>query len=199
MLIGVLALQGAFQKHIEAITSLGSVAREIRRPKDLQECDGLIIPGGESTVISKQLRFSGLLEAIIHFAREKPIFGTCAGLIVMSTTEFPKHLGITNLNLLDIEVERNAYGRQTESFCEEVSCFNQKFPAFFIRAPQIKNINSSQIEVLATYRGQPIFVKQGRHLGASFHPELTSNLLIHSYFLDSIQQVKKNNHYSNSL
>lgn len=191
IVIGVLSLQGDFAKHIEMLLGLGVTVKEVRTSKDLEECDGLIIPGGESTVIMRQLNFIGMREKLVHFANYKPVFGTCAGLILMS-----QHIQDSNMNplqILSVNVERNAFGRQIESFQVPVELHLEVnevkiFPAFFIRAPRIRTVNPS-IEILATYQGEPVLVRQGLHLGATFHPELTADSIIHRYFLDIVKVV----------
>lgn len=186
MKIGVLALQGAFEKHLKALQALGVDACEVKNPSDLTSLDALIIPGGESTVMTRLFEVHHLKEAIEVFAKEKPLFGTCAGLILMAKDAHSS--SVSSLGLLDIEVDRNAYGRQSESFCKpiDVSFLKEPFPAIFIRAPQISKILSDKVEVLAYFDSKPVLVKQGKHLGACFHPELTDNLSIHRYFLDSL-------------
>ncbi len=193
MRIGVLALQGDFAKHIEVLRSLGVEVQEVRKPEDLINCEGLIIPGGESTVIMRQLDRIGLRDALVKFAAQKPLFGTCAGLILMS-----KHVegsSVQPLELLNITIERNAFGRQVESFQAFVSLefspeHSKTFPAFFIRAPRIRQYEKS-VQVLATFEGEPILVRQGHHLGASFHPELTADPQVHQYFIEMIRQKQK--------
>jgi 5'-phosphate synthase pdxT subunit len=186
MIVGILALQGAFERHVKAIESLGAKAKLVKSPKDLEDLDGLIIPGGESTVMSFFLKENNFQEAIKNFAKDRPVFGTCAGLILMAkNANCPS---IASLDLLDIEVNRNAYGRQIESFSKEIPIkfIKDPFLAVFIRAPQITKLLSDKVEVLASIDSIPILVKQGKNLGASFHPELTNNLSIHRYFLDSL-------------
>lgn len=186
--VGVLALQGDFAKHIEMIRSIGARAKEVRKAEDLDECDGLIIPGGESTVMLRQMDFMQIKEALAAFAKEKPVFGTCAGLILMSK-EIQKSK-MEPFKLLDVVVERNAFGRQIESFVApiEVQISPQHvkvLQAYFIRAPRIRAV-SPDVQVLATYKGEPVLVRQGHYLGASFHPELTTEPAIHQYFLDML-------------
>jgi 5'-phosphate synthase pdxT subunit len=193
VVIGVLALQGDFTKHIEVLYSLGVEVKEVRKPTDLEGCEGLIIPGGESTVMVRQIDFIKLRDPLKQFAGQKPVFGTCAGLILMSKNI--KNDSLKTLDLLDILVERNAFGRQIESFQVPIELRLSPeslhlFEAFFIRAPRIR-ANDPKVEILATYKDEPVLVKQGHHLGASFHPELTSDPLIHTYFLD---YVRKNRH-----
>jgi 5'-phosphate synthase pdxT subunit len=191
MRIGILALQGDFSKHAEVIRSLGEEVQEVRKPQDLLKCDGLIIPGGESTVIVRLIDFIGLREPLIEFAKQKPLFGTCAGLILMSKQT--KTLPFKSLDLLNIEIDRNAFGRQIESFQTLISLNldpNQKtFPAIFIRAPRIRAC-SDNVEILGTLEKEPVLIRQGHHLGATFHPELTSNPLIHQYFIQLVKDAK---------
>ena len=196
MRIGVLALQGDFAKHVEVLLSLGIQVQEVRKPQDLENCQGLIIPGGESTVMLRQLDFINMRKKLLTFARQKPLFGTCAGLILMSqeVESFP----LTPLQLLDITVERNAFGRQIESFqafisLELTSGHSKVFSAFFIRAPRIRRWGKD-VKILALLEGEPILVQQGLHLGASFHPELTGDPHIHQYFIEMIRQKEKESH-----
>ena len=184
-IVGVLALQGAFKKHAEMLQKLGVTVVEVRKPADLSKCDALIIPGGESTTIFKQIRFIELAEPLREFAKSNPVFGTCAGLILISQ----EIIGDTMqpFHLLDVSVERNAFGRQAESFHTEIDLQlkpGQHLPcqAVFIRAPRIRHVGD-KVRVLAEYQGEPVLVQQGHHLGATFHPELTDNQTIHEYFL----------------
>lgn len=189
MRIGVLALQGDFAKHAEVLRSLGVEVQEVRKPQDLLLCDGLIIPGGESTVMLRQIDFIGLREPLLKFAKTKPLFGTCAGLILMSKNIQSSHL--KPLHCLDIELERNAYGRQIESFHASVVLnlhgHSTLFPAYFIRAPRIRSCGED-VEILARLEGEPVLVRQGHHLGSSFHPELTSDPIVHQYFIDLVKK-----------
>lgn len=189
MRIGVLALQGDFAKHVERIRALGEEAKEVRKPEDLLDCDGLILPGGESTVMMRQMDFIRLREPLLAFARQKPVFGTCAGVILMSKSI--RQAPFSPLELLDITVERNAFGRQIESFrtfltIERSPEHTQVIPAFFIRAPRIRQCEEG-VQVLATFEGEPVLVQQGHHLGATFHPELTDSPFIHRYFIEMIK------------
>ena len=198
--IGVLALQGDFNQHGEVLRSLGVSVQEVRKPKDLECCRGLIIPGGESTAMLKQIEFIQMRDPLLAFAKERPLFGTCAGLILMSRNirsslsqslqKVQPSQPLPPLELLDIEVERNAFGRQADSF--QTSVFlellpgdRQQFPAIFIRAPRIREWGD-KVEVLASFNDEPILVRQGNHLGASFHPELTSNSYVHQFFVEVI-------------
>lgn len=188
LVIGVLALQGAFAKHADMLRSLGVTPIEVRKPADLAVCDALIVPGGESTTMMKQMQFIGFSEPFRSFAKHKPVFGTCAGLILMSHDIIADDM--QPFNLLDISVERNAFGRQAESFHTEVDFSQkkpldkkvQKIPAIFIRAPRIRR-TGSEVQILASYQNEPVLVQQGRHLGATFHPELTLDATVHAHFL----------------
>lgn len=176
--IGILALQGAFAKHQQILKTLDVCAKLITKPIHLKACDGLIIPGGESTTISRALDFSKMREAIVDFAEEKPIFGTCAGLILMAKNYF---------GFLDIDVNRNGFGRQYESFSANVTLNFTKnpFKAVFIRAPRIQSVGK-EVEIIATHNDEPVLVKQNNFLAATFHPELTFDTVIHEFFLTMI-------------
>lgn len=184
MKIGVLALQGAFREHIRMLQALGAEAVEIRLPAELDEADGLVIPGGESTTMRKLMADFGLVGPLREFAASgKPLFGTCAGLIVMADRVGGRRQEL--LNLIDIDVERNAYGRQIDS--READIFGEAlgpepFHAVFIRAPQILGIGPG-VEPLAHYRGQVVLARQKNILVATFHPELTDDSRIHELFL----------------
>ena len=183
MTIGVLALQGDFEKHLETLSRLGVVGRKVKVPCDLIGCTALIIPGGESTTIFRQIAFINLREPLLEFAKKHAIFGTCAGLILMSKNivDSPTQ----PFGILDISIQRNAFGSQVDSFIAPIRV-NIDPPTicdgFFIRAPKIVAVEPS-VQVLATLDNEPVFVRQGRHLGACFHPELTSDPAIHNYFI----------------
>lgn len=181
-------MQGAFAKHLEMVRALGAKAIPVRQPAELERCDALIIPGGESTTMLRQIDTNGLRQPLLQFAASKPIFGTCAGLILMSKEDVGKT--VNPLGIMDMTVERNAYGRQLESFSAEIKIqlkprIFKLFPCQFIRAPVIKRLDQT-ISVLAAYRDEPVLVQQGRHLCSSFHPELTRDNTIHHYFLSQI-------------
>lgn len=187
MLIGVLALQGAFREHEKALSACGEdvETRQIRLPEHLEGIDGLVIPGGESTTMGKLMIRYDLLEPIRELGqRGLPIFGTCAGLIMLSRdingSEQPR------LGLMDTLVERNAFGRQVDSFEADlpVECLGpESFRAVFIRAPYIMKVGPG-VEVLARYEEKIVFARQGKFLAAAFHPELTGDLRVHRYFLE---------------
>jgi 5'-phosphate synthase pdxT subunit len=188
MRIGVLASQGAFIEHIAALRRLKVEALPIRLPAELSGLDGLIIPGGESTSISKLMASSNLAEEIKRLAQKGlPIFGTCAGMIVLSTPNSDRD--VEPLGLMGITVKRNAFGRQVDSFETEldIPALGEKpFPAVFIRAPLIERANSN-VEILARLAdGTIVAAHQGKLLVSAFHPELTDDLRFHQYFLDIV-------------
>lgn len=219
--VGVLALQGDFEAHRKALEHAGANVAEVRTAAQLDAIDGLIIPGGESTTMLKVLEYEGMFEPLRQFGLEKPIFGTCAGAILIARS-------VTNpvqasLNLMDIEVERNAYGRQMDSrvvklpapqwsdapsycgasfslaregstlnggapassFSSAVPPLDGKIEAVFIRAPIIRKTGPG-VKVLASYLDLPVFAEEGRHLVATFHPELTSDSRVHRYFVEKL-------------
>ena len=189
--VGVLSLQGDFAAHGAALERAGADAVFVRDGEQLRDLDGLIIPGGESTTMLKLLRYDGLMEPLSEFGREKPIFGTCAGAILLAKDV--SNPAQESLGLMDIGVERNAYGRQIDSRVTEIDPepeFQQrtgpgKLEAVFIRAPIIRRV-SSGATVLARYNGDPVLVEQGRHLVATFHPELTGDARVHTFFLEKL-------------
>jgi 5'-phosphate synthase pdxT subunit len=188
MRIGVLASQGAFVEHIAALRQLKVEALPVRLAPQLVGLDGLVIPGGESTAITKLMLSSNLTEEIKKLARKGlPIFGTCAGMIVLSTPNSDRD--VEPLGLMDIIVKRNAFGRQVDSFETELSIpvlGKKPFPAVFIRAPLIERANSN-VEILARLAdGTIVAARQGNLLVSAFHPELTDDLRFHRYFLDIV-------------
>lgn len=186
MKIGVLALQGDFAEHLTALRKLKVEAREVRMPEDLKGLDGLIIPGGESTTMSLLLDRFDLREPLKKF--KGPVWGTCAGAILIGKGRDPK---VKNLELINIEVERNAYGRQVDSFEAgfEVKGAGE-IRGVFIRAPKITKAGGG-VSVLGEFEGMPVFVRQGRYLAGTFHPELTENLGLHRYFLSLVGEEKE--------
>jgi 5'-phosphate synthase pdxT subunit len=186
----VLSLQGDFAAHGEALERAGAEPVFVRDPEQLSDIDGLVIPGGESTTMLKLLRFDNMFEPLAEFGRKKPIFGTCAGAILMANqVSNPEQ----SLSLMDIGIERNAYGRQIDSRVTEIdpeSEFRErtapgKLEAVFIRAPIIRRVGGPA-KVLARYKGDPVLVEQGPHLVATFHPELTADSRIHRLFLEKL-------------
>jgi 5'-phosphate synthase pdxT subunit len=189
MIIGVLALQGAFAEHIQRLKQLGTETRIVRLPHDLSDLDGLIIPGGESTTIGKLLELYDLMAPVQHFALEKPVWGTCAGMILMA-----KDIGAQQpiLGVMDIVVERNAFGRQIDSFITKLIVpdiqdgVSKPFPAVFIRAPKIVEAKGTAKIIAKLENNTPVAVRQGKLLATAFHPELTDDLRFHEYFLSFI-------------
>jgi len=183
-LVGILGLQGAFEKHRRNVQALGVSACIVRHPDELTACTHLIIPGGESTTIQKLLNFNNLREPVIAFGKSHPVWGTCAGMILLAR-EVDDHRQ-TPLNLIDIAVKRNAYGRQIESFTTPMDLpfldNAEPFHAVFIRAP-IMEQSGPGVEALASVNGHTVMAREGRILVTSFHPELTDDLRLHEYFL----------------
>ena len=183
--IGVLALQGDFEAHEKALARAGAEPIQVRSAADLQQVDGLIIPGGESTTMLKLLEQEKLLEPLREFGREHSIFGTCAGAILLASgVSSPPQ---PSLGLMDIDVERNAYGRQLDSRIARLQPEGSgaELEAVFIRAPKIRRVGVGA-KVLAQYEGDPVLVEQGKHLVATFHPELTDDPRVHLMFLSKI-------------
>jgi 5'-phosphate synthase pdxT subunit len=179
MRIGVLALQGNFREHAAMLRRLGAEPVEVRKPEQLDGLDGLVIPGGESTTFMRLMRLYGLEDAIRRF--EQPVLGTCAGLIVLDRD----HLG-----LVDVEVARNAYGRQVFSFEADLDLAGKEKPlrGVFIRAPRVQRAGE-EVEVLGELDGEAVLLRQGRFLVATFHPELTDDTRVHELFLDSVREA----------
>jgi 5'-phosphate synthase pdxT subunit len=182
--IGILAIQGDFERHALTITKLGHQAIEVRTKEELDQTTALIIPGGESTTFLTLFNEFKLGDSIIQYAKSKPIMGTCAGLIILAKRA--DQLSYKTLDLIDIIVERNAYGRQRESFIEDIDLLlngkERKYPGVFIRAPRINHVGNG-VKILARHKNEPVLVSQNKILVATFHPELTENTDIHGYFI----------------
>jgi pyridoxal 5'-phosphate synthase pdxT subunit len=178
MKIGVLAVQGNFREHGAMLRRLGADVVEVRKPEELEGLDGLVVPGGESTTFMRLMKLYGLDEAIRAF--EAPILGTCAGMIVLDRN----HLG-----LVDVEVDRNAYGRQVASFEADLWLAGEAsaLRGVFIRAPRVRA--TGDVEILAEHEGEPVLVRDGRVLVASFHPELTEDTRVHQMFLNGVREA----------
>ena len=178
MKIGVLAVQGNFREHAAMLRRLGAEVVEVRTPAELAALDGLVVPGGESTTFMRLMRLYGLDEAIRRFPA--PVLGTCAGMIVLDR----EHLG-----LVDLEVARNAYGRQVASFEADLDVEGEGEPlrGVFIRAPRVRDVGPD-VEVLAELDGEPVLLRDGRFLVASFHPELTDDTRVHQRFLELVRE-----------
>ena len=183
---GILALQGDFEAHRKAIQRAGGHAIEVRTLADLEQCDGLIIPGGESTTMLKLLDEEGLTEPLRRFSEHKPLYGSCAGAILLAREV--THPAQPSLGLMDLTVERNAYGRQIDSRIASILMPDGgNLEAVFIRAPIIRRLGPGS-SVLAQYNGDPVWVEQGRNMVTTFHPELTGDSRVHRRFLDKLLQ-----------
>jgi len=195
-MIGVLALQGDYEKHIHILDLLKIQNMEIRYSRELDMIQGLVIPGGESTTITDLMGRNGFYEPIRNFAKNYPILGTCAGLIMMASSVPGSR--VEPLGILDIEVDRNAYGRQVHSFTDQLPVqLNGRatqIPSTFIRAPKITKI-AAGVEVISKYRGNPVAVKQDHHLGLSFHPELDNVTLFHEFIFKKQLMDKPTPHH----
>jgi len=187
--VGVLALQGAFREHRQVLEQLGCDVVEVRKTSDLEGIHGLIIPGGESTTIGKLLMIYGIGEDIKELsAKDLPIFGTCAGMILLSKTIVDSDQ--YSLNLMDTVVERNAFGRQVASFETDLlvpALGANSLRAVFIRAPYLREV-APNVGILAEYEGKIVFARQGNLLASAFHPELTPDQRVHKYFLNMIDE-----------
>ena len=179
MKIGVLAVQGNFREHAAMLRQLGADVVEVRKPEQLADVDGLVIPGGESTAIGRLVRLYGIEEALRRF--DRPVFGTCAGMILLDR----EHLG-----LVDVDVHRNAYGRQVASFEADLDLVRGAAPlrGVFIRAPRVE-ATGPDVEILAELDGAPVLIRQGPYLLATFHPELTDDTRVHELFLESVKEA----------
>jgi 5'-phosphate synthase pdxT subunit len=190
--VGVLALQGDFAEHIASLRRLGVEALAVRLPRDLESLDGLIIPGGESSAIGRLMSSYGFVETLMELSQDGfPIFGTCAGMILLAEGVFDLS-GVATIGAMGVKVRRNAFGRQVDSYetCLPVPALGEvPFPAVFIRAPIIVEAEPG-VEILASLPdGTPVSAKQGNLLVSAFHPELTSDLRFHAYFLDIVSRV----------
>lgn len=184
--IGVLALQGAFDVHAKRLAELGATTRLVRKPEDLADLDALVIPGGESTTFLKHLERAGFYDALDSFVQTKPVFGTCAGCILLAreVTNPPQ----SSFGVLDIAVERNAYGRQNDSVILHADTMLPGGPMemVFIRSPRISRLGAD-VEALAHRNGDPVLIRSGRILAATFHPELSDDRRVHQLFLDIVR------------
>ena len=183
--VGVLALQGSYQKHVEVLVRLGVLSRLVRKPDELNDCTALIIPGGESTTISLLLEKNELYQPIKAFAEQHPVMGVCAGMIMLASTVDDAR--VKPLALIPFKALRNHYGRQVHSFTADIrldfDVDGPDFPALFIRAPGVEQL-SDDVRILARYNNEAIILSHGKHLALSFHPELTDDTRIHEYWLN---------------
>lgn len=191
MKIGVLALQGDFREHIQAVKMAGHAGLTVRRPEELAEIDALIIPGGESTTIALLAESFGLIEPIRErITTGMPVYGSCAGMILLADRILDGSQGQATLGGIDMTVRRNAFGRQVDSFESDLTFNNSALRAVFIRAPWVEELGK-EVEVLAQILGSdgalhPVAVRQGSLFATSFHPELTGDLRVHRYFFDQV-------------
>lgn len=188
LVVGVLALQGAFSRHQDALTELGVATRQVRTPQDLEAVNALVMPGGESTTMSQLLESSEIFEPLAKRVEEgMAVFGTCAGMILLAKKIIDGRDDQTPFGAIDIEVQRNAYGRQVDSFEADidVDSLESPFHAVFIRAPRIASLGS-QVKVLAYCGEDVVLAQQNNILVASFHPELTNDIRLHEVFLKGV-------------
>jgi len=185
--IGVLALQGDFEAHRKAIARTGAQVSEVRTAADLDSIDGLVIPGGESTAMLKLLSYENLFELLRDFGSRKPIFGTCAGAILLASEVLNPEQ--ESLGLMDVTIERNGYGRQVDSRIANIELDGENSEAVFIRAPVIRRVGPGAT-VLATYQDAPVLVEQGKHMVSTFHPELSADDRVHRHFVGKVVSGK---------
>ncbi|MCB0405799.1 MAG: pyridoxal 5'-phosphate synthase glutaminase subunit PdxT [Bdellovibrionales bacterium] len=182
--IGILALQGAVRPHVEKLERLGVEPVEVLTPYSLRSVEGLIVPGGESTAFLHLIEMNNLWDALLEFSGEKPLWGICAGAILMAAEVL--HPAQRSLNVFDVTVERNAYGRQLQSFVSALepspAWEEEEVEGVFIRAPRIKSLGARVVPLLS-YKNETVMAREGKHLISTFHPELTESSAIHRYFL----------------
>ena len=190
MRVGVFALQGDVREHLQLLTSLGVESIEVRNADQLASCDGLIIPGGESTTISKLIDIFGLRDDLLaYIAQGKPVYGTCAGMIMLATEVLDEASGQQSLKAMDISVRRNAFGSQLDSFEASVEFAGSPVEVAFIRAPIVERVGEN-VQVLSKLStGAIVAVREGNLLATSFHPELTGDIGVHEYFLGMISKT----------
>lgn len=191
--IGVLALQGDVREHLKALADAGAQGRPVRRAEELDDIDGLVIPGGESTTMSKLAVVFGMLEPLRAFVRAgKPVYGTCAGMIMVADKLLDAREDQETFGGIDMIVRRNAFGRQNESFeaaVDVAGIAGGPVEGVFIRAPWVESVGGAA-EVLATYDGHTVAVRQGNVLATSFHPELTGDHRVHALFVDMVRRAR---------
>ena len=191
MQVGVLALQGAFAAHSDCLTSIGVQSIEVRNPEQLSSVDALLMPGGESSTMSQLLESSGLFDPIsTRIADGMPVFGTCAGMILLASEILDGRSDQRSFSAIDISVRRNAFGRQVDSFEATINSSVGDFHGVFIRAPRIERVGED-VEVLGSFNDEPVLVRQGNVLAASFHPELSNDARLHEYFVSITANRKK--------
>ena len=188
--VGILNLQGSFSKHKKILNQLGVKSIYVNKTSHLKDCSGLIIPGGESSTLSTLINKENLYNSLKEFSLKFPIYGTCSGLILMAKNN--NDMNVISLDLIDIDVSRNAYGRQIDSFINKIDVkLGKKListKAVFIRAPKINKIGKN-VKILSFYKNNPIFVQQDHHFASTFHPELTNDKSIHEFFVSKVMEV----------
>ena len=191
MRIGVLALQGDVREHVNTLRQLDCVPVEVRKPSDLLDLDGLILPGGESTTISKLLDIFGLRQPILDFIKSgKSVFGTCAGMITLASEVLDSAAGQKSLGVMHISVRRNAFGSQLDSFEDSIDFDGTAIKVAFIRAPIVETVGDG-VQVLSTLPGgRVVAARQANMLATSFHPEITGETFVHQYFLNMAKQAR---------
>lgn len=190
LVIGVLAVQGDIREHESALQACNVATLRVRSARDLAQVDALVIPGGESTVIDKLCRIFEIFEPLrLRITQGMPVYGSCAGMIMLANRVLDGHIDQQSLGGMNITVRRNAFGRQVDSFetCLEIAGLDSPYPAVFIRAPWVEAVGE-EVEVLATYNGAIVAVRQGNLLATSFHPEITTDYRIHQLFVDMVCQ-----------
>ena len=191
-IIGILALQGDFEKHEQRIIELGGTPLRVKTRNELSRCDGLVIPGGESTTLIKLMKKHDMWTAVIEFGKKRPVYGTCAGCILAAKEILD--LQQDSLQLIDISIQRNAYGRQIDSFIDDIQIRTNgqmnSMEGIFIRAPKIKRIGEN-VTPLAWHNDDIILAEEGNVLVGTFHPELTDDLRVHEYFLNKVRKHQK--------
>jgi 5'-phosphate synthase pdxT subunit len=191
MQVGVLALQGAFAAHSDCLASIGVQSVEVRTPEQLNSVDALLMPGGESSTMSQLLESSGLFDPIsLRIADGMPVFGTCAGMILLASEILDGRSDQRSFSAIDISVRRNAFGRQVDSFESDIDTRVGQFHGVFIRAPRIERVGPG-VEVLGQLGDEPVLVQQGNVMAASFHPELSHDVRLHEYFISLMPTAGK--------
>jgi 5'-phosphate synthase pdxT subunit len=188
--VGLLSLQGDYARHAEAFEAVGAEPVRVSLPEHLETIEALVIPGGESSTMLRLLEATGLRRGVERFVRERPVLGTCAGLILLA--KHADRLPAPTLGVIDIDASRNAYGRQVHSFTDEVDVapLASSLAGVFIRAPRILRVGPG-VEVVATRAGEPVGVRQGRAVALAFHPELTADRRLHAWFLADVAGLRR--------
>lgn len=200
MKIGIFSLQGDFDKHAVLLVDLGLSPVPVRYVRDLEPCEGLIIPGGESTTLTRLFLQNGFYKPVREFSDSFPVLGTCAGMIMMASNSGDPR--VKSLDIIDMDVNRNGFGRQVHSFSDnlhvQLNGNTYSIPATFIRAPKVTRVGKKEVTVLANYQNGPVAVQQGNHLALSFHPELDKVSLFHRFLFQQDSLTKNVNNPSHA-